>query len=103
MARLAELASQIRSKNAGPLRLTIDVFFDDPAAFERVRDADVLTVETVAERYCVPPSDVIGIYTLDHITAIKISLNRPVPAGSLEDTDMYGAQQHGPLLDLEIE
>lgn len=102
-ATLASLASQIRSKNAGPLQLTIDVFFDDEDAYRRVRDTDALTTAVVAKRYRIPESDVLGIYHLDHIQAIKISLVRPTPAGSLADTDMYGAQQHGPLVDLEIE
>lgn len=102
MATLADLASQIRSKNAGPMQLTIDVFFDDEEAYRRVKEAAVLTEETIAARYDIPTSDVLGVFTLDRITAIKISLARPVPAGSVEDTDMYGAQQHGPLVELEV-
>jgi hypothetical protein len=102
MAELAALADRVRSKNAGPLRITFDLFFDDRAAYERVRNADVLTASTIAERYRIAESDVLGIYTLDRISAIKISLRRPVPAGDIEDVDVYGTQQHGPLLHLEI-
>lgn len=102
MPTLSELASQIRSKNAGPLRLTIDVFFDSDEPYERVRCANVLTPERIAEAYAIPESAVIGIYELDRINAIKISLERPTPAGSLADTDMYGAQQHGPIVDIEV-
>ena len=34
--------------------------------------------------------------------AIKVSIVRPVPAGSVKDTDLYGAQQHVLLYPLEI-
>lgn len=102
MPTLAELASQIRSKNAGPLELTIDVFFDSEESYERVRDSNVLTAETVANRYAIPEGDVLGIYTVDRVHAIKITIKRPTPAGSVDETDVYGAQQHGPIVDLEI-
>jgi hypothetical protein len=34
--------------------------------------------------------------------AFKATLPRLVPAGDIGDTDVYGAQQHGPLLDVDI-
>ena len=103
MATLQELASQIRSKNAGPLRLTLDIFFDDEHAYERVKENGVLTPETVASRYHLDEENVLGIYELDQISAIKITVKRPVPAGDVRDSDVYGAQQHAPLLDVMIE
>lgn len=102
MVTMKSLASQIRSKNAGPLQITVDIFFENRKNYEYVRDSGVLTAPTVAERYQIPTEEVLEIYMLDHMKAIKISLNRPVPAGSLDDTDMYGSQQHGPLVNLEV-
>ena len=102
MTTLRALASQIRSKNAGPLRLTIDLFFDDETAYERAKSSPALTASAIAARYAISEEDVLGIYALDRITAIKISMVRPVPAGDLADSDVYGTQQHVPLLDLEV-
>lgn len=102
MATLQEVASQIRSKNAGPVRLTLDVFFNDETTYEQVVDGEVLTASTVADRYNVDEDDVLGIYELDRITTVKITLRRPVPAGDVRDSDVYGTQQHGPLLDVEV-
>jgi len=34
--------------------------------------------------------------------AFKAILTRLVPAGDIGDTDVYGAQQHAPLLDVDI-
>jgi hypothetical protein len=102
MAPLSAVADRIRSKNAGPARLTVDLFFDDPESYERVRDADVLTETRIARAYGVDESDVLGIYARDRIRAIKVSLRRPVLAGDVRDVDVYGTQQHTPLLDLEV-
>ena len=38
----------------------------------------------------------------DAVIAFKATLPRLVPAGDIGDTDVYGAQQHGPLLDVDI-
>ena len=34
--------------------------------------------------------------------AIKIAMDRSIVAGNPGDRDVYGAQQHAPLLELEI-
>ena len=102
MAPLSDLADRVRSKNAGPLRLTVDLFFDDRAAYERVRDSPSLSRETVADRYGIDEDQVLAIHELDRIRAIKVTLRRPTPAGAVRDVDVYGTQQHTPLLDLEV-
>ncbi len=48
---IAELAQVVRSKQAGPYRLTLDIVFDDPAVFERVRRSRVITRELIARLY----------------------------------------------------
>lgn len=102
MPALAEIADRVRSKNAGPLRLTFDVFFDDRERYERVRDADAITAETVANRYGIDADRVLAVYELDRIRAIKITLRRSTPAGAVVDVDVYGTQQHVPLLGLDV-
>jgi hypothetical protein len=42
MATLGDLAKLVRSKNAGPFWLTIDIMFDDAAAYRRARDAEIV-------------------------------------------------------------
>jgi hypothetical protein len=38
----------------------------------------------------------------DAAMAIKATFPRLVPAGGIGDTDVYGCQQHAPLLDIDI-
>ena len=99
--RLDEIARVIRSKNAGPRVLTLDVMLASAADFERVRHAPALEAASIARLYGVDAAQVRVIaYPLSQ--AIKITLPRPVMAGAVEDRDVYGAQQHARLLDLQV-
>ena len=101
MATLNELTSVLRSKNAGALLCTLDLMFEDQATYEHVRDSGVITQNLIAELYHVSHNEV-SIIPYDVAYAIKITVTRLVPSGSFGDTDIYGAQQHGPLLGIEI-
>lgn len=101
MAKLRELARLIRSKNAGPFMLTIDVMFSEAAIYGRVRDAGVISADLVSHLYNVSP-ELVQITNVDPALAIKVSIPRPVPSGDLADTDVFGGQQYGPLVDLEV-
>jgi hypothetical protein len=101
MPRIRDLAQVCKSKNAGPFELTIDVVFDDPATFEKVKRTGVLSPSLFARLYGVRTEDV--LFTVyDAALAFKATLPRLVPAGDIGDTDVYGAQQHAPLLEIEI-
>jgi hypothetical protein len=100
--RLGDLAKVVRSKNAKPYRLTLDILFDDPVVFANVRDSGALTARAVAEAYKIPESEVLSSYVFDEGRAFKFTLRRPRPQGSIHESDMYGAQQHAPLLDIPI-
>ena len=99
---LRDLANVIRSKNAGAFLLALDLLFRDEASYRRVRDSGVLTPSLIAQRYQIDISDVISIISFDPAQAIKITIRRATSTGAPGDTDVYGAQQHAPLLDIPI-
>ena len=101
MAKLGDLATLVRSKNAGPFYLTFDVMFDDPAVYERVKKADVLSRAFIADRYGLSENEVMFFY-VDNALAVKASIPRPIIQGDVGETDSYGGQQFAPLLDIEI-
>jgi Domain of unknown function (DUF4387) len=101
MAKLYELAKLIRSKNAGPFQLTIDVMFEDRETYERVLESGVLSRERFARLYRTP-IDAVQIINFEAANAIKITIPRPVTSGDLADGDMMGGQLYGPLVDLEV-
>jgi len=99
--QLQDLAQVIRSKNAGPRRLTLDVILATDEDYRRVAQSTALTPARIAALYRVPAEDVAVIaYPLGR--AIKITLARPLMAGDPGDRDVYGAQQHAPLLGIEL-
>ncbi|MDR3537022.1 MAG: DUF4387 domain-containing protein [Acetobacteraceae bacterium] len=99
--RLADLAQVIRSKNAGPRRLTLDVMFATDADYQRVAQSPALSREAVAALYHVPP-EAVTVIPYPAGRAIKLVLARAVMAGDPGDSDVYGAQQHAPLLGIEL-
>ena len=101
MAKLWQLTKLIRSKNAGPFELTFDVIFKDRESYEKVRDAKLINAEWFARTYRLTP-EVVSIIHYDAASAIKITIPRPAISGDINDTDDFGGQQHGPLVDLDV-
>ena len=99
MARLGEIVSGVRSKNAGPFMLTIDIFCGTPETFDRVRRA--VATPPVATILGSDPGT-IRRFELPGIRAIKYSLPRPCVQGCLRDRDMHGAQWAILLEEMEI-
>ena len=99
--RLMDLAKVVRSKNAGPLKLTFDVMFESEGDYQRVVQSPAMSVGSIARLYGVPENTV-EVLPYPVALAVKIVMDREMPAGSPGDPDVYGAQQHGPLLGLEI-
>ena len=98
---IADLAVLVRSKNAGPFWLTIDIMFDDPEKYRRVRDGEVVNRAAVAGMFKRDPADII-VVNHDAALAIKVSFPRPQSSGSKYDSDVYGGQQYAPLLSLAV-
>jgi hypothetical protein len=99
--KLGDIALVVRSKNAGPFWITLDIFFRNDADFAHVRNAGVLTAEKIGELYCVDAA-LVKRFELPAIKAMKISMPRPVVAGSFEDRDLHAGQQFVPLALLSI-
>jgi len=101
MAKLWELAKLVRAKNAGPFTLTFDILFNDAETYDRVKQSGVISRELFARLYGVPEHEV-QFFEHDRALALKASIPRPVASGEPDDSDVFGGQQHSPLVDLEI-
>ncbi len=99
MKKLIDYTKILRSKNAGPLYITFDLIFHNNADMCYVSER--LTKKQVAQAYNVPEEKIdIIIYSV--VNSIKITFPRKNISGSLNDTDIYGCQQHVPLANIEI-
>ncbi len=100
--KLRDLAASLSSKNAGNFHLTFDIGFRDEETYRRVRDSGGLTHQAVARAFGIAAEDVLGVIPFDPGRAIKVNVRRGRPSGDPGETDVFGAQQYAPLLDLEI-
>ena len=103
MIALKDVANVIRSKNAGPFELTLDILLKEQEMFEKMRAADIINKQTIAQLYQIPVEDVLSIVYFPNAKAIKATIVRPLPSGALGERDVYGAQQHGPLVGFAFE
>lgn len=100
MPELGTLVSKVRSKNAGPFWLTIDIFCDTRDSFDRVRAG--VKDDVVARLYGID-RQLLKRFDIPSLNVIKFSVPRPVVQGTRADRDMHGAGWACLLEELQIE
>lgn len=101
MPRLAEVTRYVRSKNAGPFWVTVDIFFGSPETYARYKADPALSVDAAAALFGVDPGAV-KRFEVDDLNVIKLSYPRTAPQGGVVERDMHSGQQYVPLLDVEL-
>lgn len=99
MTKLADIAAKVRSKNAGPFWLTLDIFCDTPEIFARTCGA--LTSERVAAAFRMDAED-LKRFEIADLNVLKFSLPRPEVQGTRSDRDMHGASFANLLAEMDI-
>ena len=100
--KLSDIAKTIRSKNAGVDKITFDVIFPDRATYDRVRRSDVLSRAAICRIFGIDAAQITDHVEFGPALAIKFTMYRQMPSGSPGDADIFGSQQYGPLLDIEV-
>jgi kynurenine formamidase len=75
---------------------------DDLSKYERVVKANIFTKENICKLYNLEMKDICNIVFFDRAMGIKVTMNRKISSGTCFDRDVYGAQQHAPLLDVLV-
>jgi len=99
MTHLSDIAVKIRSKNAGPFWLTIDIFCGTPDAFQRVSSG--LKSNDVAALFHTDFNQ-LKRFDIADLNVVKFSMPRPAVQGTRADRDMHGASFAALLADVEI-
>lgn len=99
MTALGTLVQKVRSKNAGPFWLTIDIFCGSDAAYAQVQSQ--LKTAQVAQALGANSQD-LKRFDIASLNAIKISLPRPTTQGSIHDRDMHGASWAALIAEMDI-
>lgn len=100
--RIVEMASVIRSKDAGVNRLTFDIFFTSAENYEAALNSNMFTKEHIARVLGLPVGKIVGTYFVDACNAIKISVERPNISASTDERDVFGVQQQSVLEEMSI-
>lgn len=88
MPEVGAIAEKVRSKNAGPFWVTIDIFCGTAEAYERVSRG--LTSDTVAAAFQMEVGN-LKRFDIPDLRVVKFSLPRPAVQGTASDRDMHGA------------
>jgi hypothetical protein len=99
MPKLSDLVVKVRSKNARPFWVTIDVFCGDAARFAQVSAA--LDTGAVAALYD-QPAQLLKRSDIADLHVVKFRFPRPVIQRSAQDRDMHGAQWAHLLAELDV-
>ena len=101
MAKLREVCRHVRSKNAGPYWITVDLFFADADAFARHADSPAIAAAAVGKLLGVDGAQ-IKRFAIPDLNVVKLSYPRRQPQGGAVERDMHGGQQYVRLLDVEV-
>ncbi|MDH6589595.1 hypothetical protein M2161_008701 [Streptomyces sp. SAI-133] len=98
---LGDLAYEVRSKNAGPFWVTMELFLRDADGYRIAADETYLNEGTVARLYGLDEAEVL-MFRIPSLNVVKISFPRPVSQASLRDRDVHSGQHHVPLAVLPL-
>lgn len=100
MPEIRDIAQKVRSKNAGPFWVTIDIFCGSPDAYARVREG--LQTSAAAAALGVPTQE-LKRFDIAELNVIKLSAPRPAVQGTHADRDMHGAGWAVLIAELQID
>ena len=101
MTKLRDVCQHIRSKQAGPFWVTIDIWFDSQDSFQRHKDSPGLGPQALQKLFGTDPSLVKSI-AVPEFHLVKVSYPRATPQGGMVERDMHSGQQYVRLLDADL-
>ncbi|MFE3280841.1 DUF4387 domain-containing protein [Nocardia sp. NPDC059239] len=101
LVKLGSLAAIVRSKNAGPYRITFDVLFDREDLYADVLASRSLNPKSIASAYG-GSTVVSSFFEIPIVRAFKATIIRPRAQCGIGEGDVFGAQQHVPLMNMLV-
>ena len=103
MKNILDIARVVRSKNSGPYELVLDVMLKSRELFDALRASRQFSEESIAAAYGIELTEIRNIVWFEPANAVKVVMPRRIVSGAPGDSDVYGAQQHAPLLEMEFD
>ena len=82
--------------------LNFDVIFSDLANYDRVRRSGALSRDAICRIFGIAPERITDCVEFEPALAIKFTIRRTLSSGSPGDGDIFGSQQYGPLLLVDV-
>ncbi|MGA0604169.1 DUF4387 domain-containing protein [Caulobacter sp. KR2-114] len=101
MPEIRDVCRHVRSKNAGPFWITLDLFFHDRATFDAWVGASALREDAIGRLFGAP-AGMVRRFEVPELCVLKLSYPRPTPQGGELERDMHGGQQYVRLLGVEL-
>ncbi|WP_446655456.1 DUF4387 domain-containing protein [Blastomonas sp.] len=101
MAKVRDVCRHLRSKQAGPFWVTVDIFFSSPENFARYHDSLAFSPDAFGVLFGTDPAMVKRV-PVENLSMVKISYPRATPQGGKVERDMHSGQQYVRLLDIEL-
>lgn len=99
MTQIRDIVVKVRSKNAGPFWVTIDIFCGSEPAFDQIVKS--LSTDRVASLFrC--EAKTIKRFDIPSLNVVKFSFPRPHIQGAVSDRDMHGAAWAPLLAELDL-
>ena len=98
---LNDVCRYVRSKNAGPFWVTLDLFFDSAESYAKYHDDPAISSDAIAAVYGVDAA-LVRRFPVESLSMVKISYPRATPQGGVHERDMHSGQQFVPLLELRL-
>lgn len=99
MPKLGEIAEKVRSKNAGPFWVTIDIFCGSVGAYDQI--TETLTDAHVAQ-VLQTERQLLKRFDMPDLNVVKFSLPRPQIQGHITDRDMHGAALGALMAEMDL-
>ena len=97
MPIVKDICRHVRSKNAGPFWVTIDLFFKDASHFEKYSEDSALSGVAIARVVGVEPAKM-KRFVVPSLFVVKYSYPRALPQGGTIERDLHSGQQFVPIM-----
>jgi hypothetical protein len=104
---LSDISTLLRSKNAGPYEITLDVMFESPTSYQLVKSASFLNASSMANLFGIQEEDIVWQGFFDQALAYKVTIPRmrngkPTSSGGYMESDVHASQMYIGFMNLEL-
>jgi hypothetical protein len=104
---LGDISRLLRSKNAGPYEVTLDVMFDLETEYQLVKVSNLLNKKSMANIFGIKESDILWSGFFDQALAYKVTIPRlrngkSTASGGYMENDVHASQQYIGLMNLVL-